>query len=64
MRGKLRSIHTLDVGDAIAEITGMRYEQCKLKHISSFTQVIKKEVGAGIFSCFIIAKATLPFITA
>ena len=64
MATEFRSIHTLNVGDPIAEITGMRYEQCILKHISSFAQVIKKEIGAGIFCGFIIAETTLPFIAA
>lgn len=55
MRTKLRCIHTLNGGNAIAEITGMGNEQRIFEHIGSFSQVAKKEIGAGILSAFVIA---------
>ena len=53
--GKLRRIHTLNGGNSIAEITGMRYKHRVFENVSTPGQPAKKEIGAGIFGAFVIA---------
>ena len=55
MARKLWRIHTLNAGDASAEIAGMGYKQWVFKYISSPWKPPKKEIGAGIFGGFVIA---------
>jgi hypothetical protein len=62
--GKFRSVHTLDSGDAVTEIASMGYKQGILKYISSFAEIIEKEICAGIFCGLVVAKGALPFVTA
>jgi hypothetical protein len=64
MAGKLWCIHTLNSGDAIAEITCMCCKQGVFKHISAFLKIIKEEIGTCIFRAFIITKPTLVFVAA
>lgn len=64
MRTELRCIHTLDAGDAIAEITGMGGEEFIFEYISALPQVTEEEISTRILSAFIIAQTALPFITA
>ena len=55
MACKFRCIHTLDSGDAIAEITGNCYKHGVFKYITAFWQLSKKEISTGIFGSFVIA---------
>ena len=60
---ELRRIHALNGGNAIAEITTVRYKKRIFKNVCAFEQVIEKEVGACIFSAFIITKTALVFVS-
>ena len=55
MACKLRCIHTLYGGDAIAEISGMGNKHGIFKNITAPCQPAKKEIGAGIFGAFVIS---------
>ena len=52
--GKLRRVHTLDTGDAIAEFTGMGGKEFVFEYVGSFPQVTEEEIGTRVFGAFVI----------
>ena len=62
MATKFRRIHTLNAGNAIAEIAGIGNKQRVFEHMGSFGQPAEKETGAGIACGFVIAQSALPFV--
>ena len=62
MCAEFRRIHTLDACHAAAKVAGMIGKQRVFKHIISFPQKVKKEMGGYIAGGLVITGGILPAI--